>query len=95
MKTLAKTTPITAARRVAKELVRKYGLQDVGALDQPKVWTKSEAAVYGWGDPAIGVAFEGGFEWTYRMAERVNAGEFGAGVFAEPYSGWLLNFYVD
>jgi hypothetical protein len=87
-------TPYRAAQIVRAWLVERYFIEKRD--EQPCVWGRAKVAERGWDESADAqVAYEGGYEWTQRVADAVFTGELKLpGVLVEPYSGWLLSFFA-
>lgn len=99
-------TPYQGAQKIAAYLQGLYG-EALPASDVPKVcgfagFDAVEVARYGWTEAPAQVTFEAGpFDWApdfcagcrFPGIAKLLAELDAAGLFAEPYNGWLLSVY--
>lgn len=83
-------TPTQAAIKFKEMLVEKYGESETTELD---IWDKAKSAEMGFGEGEATLVWEGGpCEWAIEESLTAFAVSL-TGILAEPYNGFILNFY--
>ncbi len=85
-------TPMQAAKKFKAMLDEKYGAENTTEL---VIWNKAEGADKGFGNGDAAICWEGG-EHDWAVTESMTDFAFSLRhVLAEPYNGFVLNFYAQ